>query len=52
MAGEDFDGDDDDEVTKMGFCRVLVYRPGWHTGFQVLKGLAPYYLAKQIQNEV
>ena len=36
MAGEDFDGDnDDDEVTKMGVCRVHACLQGWHTGFQV-----------------
>ena len=51
MAGEDFDGDDDDEVTKMGVCRVLVYRDGI-LAFKCLRGLVPYYLAKQIQNEV
>ena len=35
MAGEDFDGDDDDEVTKMGVCWVHACLQEWHTGFQV-----------------
>ena len=35
MAGEDFDGDDDDEVTKMGVCHVHACLQGWHNGFQV-----------------
>ena len=39
MAGEDFDGDDDDEVTKMGVCRVHACLQEWHTGFQVPKGI-------------
>lgn len=39
MAGEDFDGDEDDEVTKMGVYRVHACLQGWHTGFQVPKGI-------------
>ena len=35
MAGEDFDGDDDDEVTKMGVCRVHACLQGWYNGFQI-----------------
>ena len=38
MAGEDFDGDDDDEVTKMGVCQVHACLQGWHNGFQIPLG--------------
>ena len=39
MAGEDFDGDDDDEVTKMGVGEsMLVYRDGT-MAFKSLKGI-------------
>ena len=51
MAGEDFDGDDDDEVTKMGVCRVhATGMAQWLSN--PLRGLAPDYLDEKIQNEV
>ena len=52
MAGEDFDGDDDDEVTKMGVCRVHASLAMVQWLSNPLRGLAPDYLAKKIQNKV